>query len=736
MFILKKYQKEAVFELLTSFHNFLDGVSRKNLLILKAPTGSGKTVMATSFIHEIMKIRKEPICFIWLSIGKGDLHLQSRSKIKHYLDNYSKIHIADDGFCDTHTSLSNQDILVVNWEKIWAKDKSGEFKNRIMRPNEKNSLPSILQNTRDAGIKIVLIIDESHSGAYSEITQEIKESIIVPDLILEVSATPKIALDDGNFILTAIKHEDVIRDQMIREEIVINDFEEEAVNLPFLIKQAVKKRKELKKEYEAAGSKTNPLVGIQIPNKEKGDTKLAIIIEELAKAGVTVDNHKLAIWLTGDQKNLENLEDLDGGVEFLVFKQAISTGWDCPRAQIWLKLREESGSEIFEIQTAGRFLRTAEQKYYLNSNLNKAYIFTDDLNYKIKKEEIAYFKSLVSHRDEELYTKPLILPSKGIVRSYTFVDLQADFYGFFAKNVKLSNSKVKTKISERTRSVAQKTTISSDLDSVETITAQDSAKITYLDEQIQTEYDSFLKEILKQTKISPYSVEKLKKALDKACEVQLKIDPSNKVLIQRLLIADENSEYVKKELVRVLKEYITEDTLKKEEQSIEDWGVPEKMYCNKESFTKHPYDKISLHKPLYVRKTMSGPEIDLIRMLENNSDVIQWWWKNDEHFPESFGIPYVVNQETHDFFPDFLIMDKKGVLWIIETKDLADSRNKDENLKEKHKVLRDFIKTNSSKKQPIEGGIAIFKNNKCYLYDAEELDWANFMENAKEVKFK
>lgn len=736
MFTLKPYQKEAVSQLLSDFNNFFEGNSKKNTLILKAPTGSGKTVMATSFINEIIKTRKEQICFIWLSIGKGELHVQSKKKIKGYLDNYSKIYISDENFCSTHTSLSNQDILVVNWEKIWAKDKSGVFKNKIMRPSEKNSLPSILQNTRDKRIKIVLIIDESHSGAYSEISKEIKESIISPDLILEVSATPKLLSNEGDFSITSIKHEDVIRDEMIKEEIIINDFEEEDINLSFLIKKAIELRNELKKMYESEGSQANPLVGVQIPNKEKGEAKQSILIEELSKAGITTNNHKLAIWLTGEQINLENISELDGSQEFLIFKQAIATGWDCPRAQIWLKLREESGSEVFEIQTAGRFLRTAEQKYYKNDLLNKAYILTDDLNYKVKKEEMTYFKSLVSCRDEDLYKKPIVLPSKGLLTTTNQIDLQADFYSFFAKNFNLQKIKLNLNIHEKTRLVAQKTKISSNLDNVSEISAQDSAKINYLDEEIQVEYDTFLRNILRKNKVSPFGLDKIKKSLEISLNRQLKIDISNKVFIQRLILDEENYDVIEKEISKVLELYRTEDSVKKEEKTISEWEIPAKIYCNKDTFLKHPYDKISLHKPLYVKNNMSNPEKDLIKMLENNSDMINWWWKNDEHFPESFGITYCVHNQAHEFFPDFLVLDKTGKLWIIETKSLDDSRNLTDNLKEKHKVLKEFINKNSSKKQPIGGGIAVFQKGKCYIYTADELDWNSFMENAQELKFK
>jgi type III restriction enzyme len=60
----------------------------------------------------------------------------------------------------------------------------------------------------------------------------------------------------------------------------------------------------------------------------------------------------------------------------LIFKQAIATGWDCPRAQILVMFRE-IGSVTFEIQTVGRILRMPELKHYEENSLNVAYVYTD-----------------------------------------------------------------------------------------------------------------------------------------------------------------------------------------------------------------------------------------------------------------------------------------------------------------------------------------------------------------------
>ena len=107
-------------------------------------------------------------------------------------------------------------------------------------------------------------------------------------------------------------------------------------------------------------------------------------------------NGKLAIWLS-EQKSetLDWIAEPDNEIEFLIFKQAIDTGWDCPRAHILVKFRE-SHSETFEIQTVGRILRMPEQKHYASEDLNRGYIYTNVQSIIVKKNTIEHHQAFES----------------------------------------------------------------------------------------------------------------------------------------------------------------------------------------------------------------------------------------------------------------------------------------------------------------------------------------------------
>jgi type III restriction enzyme len=95
------------------------------------------------------------------------------------------------------------------------------------------------------------------------------------------------------------------------------------------------------------------------------------------KFSITRENKKLAVWLSEDKTdNLKDIEKYDSEVEILIFKQAIATGWDCPRAQILVMFREIK-SITFEIQTVGRIMRMPELFHYENDELNNAYVYTN-----------------------------------------------------------------------------------------------------------------------------------------------------------------------------------------------------------------------------------------------------------------------------------------------------------------------------------------------------------------------
>lgn len=79
------YQVKATNELVEKTEILLNKQKDSLILVFKSPTGSGKTIMTAKYIQKIINTLDDDLCFIWVSIGKGDLHIQSRDKLINIL---------------------------------------------------------------------------------------------------------------------------------------------------------------------------------------------------------------------------------------------------------------------------------------------------------------------------------------------------------------------------------------------------------------------------------------------------------------------------------------------------------------------------------------------------------------------------------------------------------------------------------------------------------------------------
>jgi type III restriction enzyme len=272
-----------------------------------------------------------------------------------------------------------------------------------MKDGEKLNFRDVLEKTREQR-KIILIIDESHTNATSERAQELRQ-IISADLVMEMSATPKLMPTVADLFETKagyvkVNPKDVIEEGMIKKELIINeDIEKiaksEEDSQTAVLEASYRKRLELKKAFEKEGSNINPLVLVQIPTAEAGEQKIEAVKKFLAEKGITEKNGRMAIWLAEQKSDtIDWISEPNNEIEFLIFKQAIDTGWDCPRAHILVKFRE-THNIVFEIQTVGRILRMPEQKHYGNEALNRGYIYTNLQSISVKKEE--YNPNIIKH---------------------------------------------------------------------------------------------------------------------------------------------------------------------------------------------------------------------------------------------------------------------------------------------------------------------------------------------------
>ncbi len=72
---LFEFQENAVLDLIE-----LTNGKRKQVVLVKSPTGSGKTIILINYIDEYLNNINKNTAFIWLCPGKGDLEKQTKNE--------------------------------------------------------------------------------------------------------------------------------------------------------------------------------------------------------------------------------------------------------------------------------------------------------------------------------------------------------------------------------------------------------------------------------------------------------------------------------------------------------------------------------------------------------------------------------------------------------------------------------------------------------------------------------
>jgi len=777
---LKRYQENAIEELILKTKLLFGKNLDKRTIIFQAPTGSGKTFMLSKYIEQIIdELEDKDLIFLWISIGKGNLHIQSYDSLKKEFQGFPEVHLLEQEYFGSKSSIDKNEVVVVNWEKLRTKDRqTGEWKNILMKDSEKWNFREVIRNTKEEGKTIIMIIDESHSNATSERAKELRDEIIQPNLTIEMSATP--VLREGEYNeKVVVQPNDVIEEGMIKKEIIINEnidqiSDDEITSQELILEAAYRKRLQLKQLYEQEGVKVNPLVLIQLPTSEAGEDKKAFIESFLASKGISYDNHKLAVWLSEEKVNNEKefVTPNESEVEFLIFKQAIDTGWDCPRAQILVRFREIR-SIIFEIQTVGRILRMPEAKHYKNEILNKGYVYTNVRSIEVKKE--TYNPNII----KSIFVKRKDIYKSLKLRSYyrqrvDFGDITSSFYKVledvfceyfdieknkFEFNIYNKNKeRLKNKINIEGLENQDEIILNRELDTKffdqlteSKITSEQTTKAHLSQEDLYHVFENLIK--INLNGFAPKrSIPTVKQALYRWFKKYLNINLASNGIVYIQNIVLNNADIFSRLLDNAIKKYkpIKEEENKKKMEKLEEWNeeweieetrnynpyVYTDHYIRKDNKQKENFNdfKLNLYEPNRLNID-SDIEIDFIKYLEQKIDKILWWWQNgNEHMRSNFGIKYLDGYgDPHTFQPDFLVMFKDGRLGIFDTKASGD---REENNKLKAEALQRYIEEENKKGKNLFGGLIIIEgqhfriNSKKEYFSFREKpgDWEYFEE--------
>ncbi|HEV2293858.1 MAG TPA: DEAD/DEAH box helicase family protein [Tepidisphaeraceae bacterium] len=400
-----EYQKDAVRNVLANLKK-----ARKrwredaeiNAFSLTAPTGAGKTVMAAAalealFHGEDANFQFEPdrgAVVIWFS-DDPSLNEQTRFRLMEASDrlNGTDMVVVESTF--NQPKFDAGKIYFLNTQKLsknslLVRGFDGEGTFPEMRPDlRSHTIWDTIRNTiEDPALTLYLVLDEAHRGFGSDVREK---STIVKRLINGEKGVPPIpvvmgisaTIDRFNKAMEgSLKHVirpavtvDVaaVQESGLLKDFILLDIPDEAGDFDTaLVKRATRKLKESTREWGAYNTQQAtdkivlPLIVFQVPNtpnhNDIGHLLDAMFQEwpELPPKSIahvfgehttqTFGNHSVPYI---QPQRVQN----DTWVRVLIAKDAISTGWDCPRAEVMVSLRAAS-DQTHIAQLLGRMVRT------------------------------------------------------------------------------------------------------------------------------------------------------------------------------------------------------------------------------------------------------------------------------------------------------------------------------------------------------------------------------------------
>ncbi|GAA4314513.1 hypothetical protein GCM10023115_28330 [Pontixanthobacter gangjinensis] len=415
-FTLKDYQEEAVNESL----NRLEKASKRwredgdiHAFSLTATTGAGKTVMAAAVFEALFygddsfNFEADPsAAVIWFS-DDPSLNEQSRYRLLEASDklDFSDLVVVENTF--NQEKFEPGKIYFLNTQKlsktslltrghVYKEDIDDKQQNLF--PDSKPDLRAFtiwdtIQNTiEDEDLTLYLLLDEAHRGMGKRSDSIKKEkSTIVKRLINGTGTVPPIpivwgisatverfnnAVEDAKNRATlpnVIVDSSKVQDSGLLKDTIILDVPDQTGQVDtVLVRRGAQKLKEITVEWQNYAKEQGeenlvvPLMVLQVPNTpDKGDIGRAL--DAIFKEWDEIDSSSVAHVFGEHTKQKFGGHEIEyispervqetKRIKVLIAKDAISTGWDCPRAEVMVSFRPAK-DKTHITQLLGRMVRT------------------------------------------------------------------------------------------------------------------------------------------------------------------------------------------------------------------------------------------------------------------------------------------------------------------------------------------------------------------------------------------
>lgn len=361
-------------------------------LLFEAPTGTGKTLMAGHVAENISQLHNvgglPKVIWFWIAPFSGLIDQATRTIRSEFDTLRPKNPVTD----REPTDLKSGDVFVTTWAGVAV---SNETSRKARTGTE--VLPSIddlIAYARVQGFAIGVVIDEAHHTFRGQ-TQAFAfyKDVLSPDLTILATATPRDkdveafakATGISNLRRITVSRQQAIDDRLIKEGVKVAVFKA-PTDVQSLIdfkktalKQGVATHKRLKQAIADADLTVTPLLLVQVDSEPDSVEQASQWLKEMGFR-TEGDSGLIRAHTSAEPDPYLSTIAADETVEVLIFKLAVATGFDAPRAFTLVSFRP-SRDENFGVQIVGRILRVDRRLQVvkdLPAALNNGYVFLSD----------------------------------------------------------------------------------------------------------------------------------------------------------------------------------------------------------------------------------------------------------------------------------------------------------------------------------------------------------------------
>jgi type III restriction enzyme len=357
--------------------------------LLQSPTGSGKTLILGRVLESLRGRLTRPVVWFWFAPYAG-LVTQTREAL---VDQCGSLRVRDVASDREPLGTRDGDVFIQTWATVAASNKDAR---KVRRTSESAlSFDELIVALRSQGFFVGVVIDEAHLnfGASASVAADFYLNTLQPDFTVLATATPS----DEKLEAFEAKAGIVVSNRIVvpRDEVVLAGLNKSGLMLGVIrfkegdqelidheqatLTAGWTQHLRIRERLAERGISLSPLMLVQVENDVAGaQDPVARVRDKLKEIGVP--EAAIATHTSGEPDPDFHTLAYDPDKAVLIFKVAVATGFDAPRAWTLVSVRPNRGKD-FGLQIVGRIMRVhpaVRPTHGQDLLLDRGYVFLTD----------------------------------------------------------------------------------------------------------------------------------------------------------------------------------------------------------------------------------------------------------------------------------------------------------------------------------------------------------------------